>query len=62
MRINIALEKYTDFIPDTQLIQYWAFDFKKLISYYDSDNYTVPVYTQLFKIFSKMNQSLNICI
>lgn len=50
--------RYTDFISERQIVQFWAFDYTKLKKNENSD-YSQPVRSVLFSIFKRMNESLD---
>lgn len=54
---NSIFDKYTDIISDSQLVQFWCFDFEELKSFYNTSDYSRPVRSALFSIFKAMNES-----
>ncbi len=57
MGSHIIFEKYTDFISEKQLVQYWGFDFIKLKILDKNGDYSMPVRIVLFSIFKIMSES-----
>jgi hypothetical protein len=57
-----VFDKHTDIISDSQLVQFWCFDFEKLKSSYNSSDYSLPVRSSLFNTFKVMNSSYDLRI
>lgn len=59
MRQSEMLEKYTDFISDTQDVLIWDFDSQMIQKNYDTYSYSLPVEIQLFRALKKIAESKN---